>query len=235
MLTNEGISTVPGATYEPHRAIAPGSTRTPSSRVFSGTRSSYRKSPTWDLAIGSTRKASRMARLARSFTTTASVAGSTYATLAWPASTASTAATTTERAWVSAGDSSARRSHSSSITSGSTSLIVGELSGPVRRRDGHIWVLRGGSFCFCAAQSRSGPGQGHRGNHACAGTGGSGLRDLPQLPERHLRAAAPRLPGGHRRAGHRPRSRAGGGRGHHRGRRGQARAAAAGGHHRPGR
>ena len=38
-LVNEGISTVPGAMYAPQRAIAPGTTRTPSSRVFSGTRS----------------------------------------------------------------------------------------------------------------------------------------------------------------------------------------------------
>src|SRR5579859_911655 len=34
MLVNEGISTVPGAMYAPQRAIAPGTTRTPSRRVF---------------------------------------------------------------------------------------------------------------------------------------------------------------------------------------------------------
>ena len=61
-----------------------------------------------------------MARLARSSTTTSSVTGSMYATLARPASTASTAPTTAARACVSAGDSSARRSHNSSITSDST-------------------------------------------------------------------------------------------------------------------
>ena len=33
------VLTVPGAMYAPHRAIAPGTTRTPSRRVFSGTRS----------------------------------------------------------------------------------------------------------------------------------------------------------------------------------------------------
>ena len=39
MLTNDGISTTPGAMYAPQRAIAPGTTRTPSRRVLSGTRS----------------------------------------------------------------------------------------------------------------------------------------------------------------------------------------------------
>src|SRR6202000_3475820 len=34
-LVNEGIRTVPGAMYAPQRAIAPGTTRTPSRRVFS--------------------------------------------------------------------------------------------------------------------------------------------------------------------------------------------------------
>src|SRR3984957_17846590 len=84
--------------------------------------------------MGRTRKASRMARLARSSTTTSSVSGSTTATRAWPASIASTAPTTAARACSSAGDSSVRRSQSSSMIwgkgdAGAALLMLGQPSG----------------------------------------------------------------------------------------------------------
>src|SRR6201995_5630128 len=95
--------------------MAPGTTRTPSSRVFSGTRSWYWKSRAWARAIGSSRNASRMARLARSSTTTSPEPGTTWATRAWPASIWSMAVVTSARAEASSGVSRDRNSHSSSM------------------------------------------------------------------------------------------------------------------------
>ena len=98
--------------------MAPGTTRAPPKSALSGILSWKRKSPALDSTMSMTLKDSRIARLARSSTTTSSVAASTNAARAVPASMRSTASTTALRASESAGLSSARRSHSSSITAG---------------------------------------------------------------------------------------------------------------------
>src|SRR5690606_2683803 len=141
--------------------MAPGTTRTPSKRVFSGIRSWWWKSPTLDSSMPSTRKLSRMERLARSSTTTWSVSGSTKATRALPASSSSTAPTMVSRAAVSSGVSSERRSQRSSISAGSG--LVNEVvmaweptgSGPVRPIGGAARSSRPGTLLRRGSPARS--------------------------------------------------------------------------------
>ena len=93
--------------------------------------------------MSSTLKPSRIDRLARSSTTTASVASSTQATRASPASSASMASTTTLAASVSAGLSSVRRSHSSSMSGeiglGTAAWSVVVMPASLPKESGQAW------------------------------------------------------------------------------------------------
>src|SRR5580704_856641 len=117
MLTYEGMSTTPRPRNEPQRADAPGTARTPASAnpCLRGSLSAYSNGPSSIVSIPRSENSSRMDFLSHSWTTTWSVAGSTSATRASPLSSRSMASSTSLAASVSAGDSSPRRSQSSSI------------------------------------------------------------------------------------------------------------------------
>ena len=190
----------PGAMYEPQRAMAPGTTRTPSSRVFSGILSWWWKSPTCERTIGSSRKASRIARLARSSTTTWPVDGSMAATRARPESSASTAAVTTDLAAVSPGPSSPRRSHSSSICAGSgpSGAAGGGPACPVTpaawliTSEPSAWHRRGKQRRLACPPRLSAPGRAAQPSYPCLPT--TRLRvasdDVPKTRARRWKALA---------------------------------------------
>src|ERR1700722_6817300 len=102
---------------EPHGAEAPGNARTPASAkpCLSGNLSAYSKGPASMVSMPRSENSMRIDFLSHSCTTTSSVEGSTSATLACPVSRSSMASSTNVAASLSAGESSSRRSHSSSM------------------------------------------------------------------------------------------------------------------------
>ena len=72
MLTYEGIITTPGARWLPHRADAPGTTRTPAAwkPLLSGILSAYSNGPSSTVSMADRRNSSRMACLSHSLTVT---------------------------------------------------------------------------------------------------------------------------------------------------------------------
>src|ERR1700722_12517668 len=111
------MSTTPRPRKEPQRSDAPGRARTPASTnpCLSGSLSAYSNGPASIVSMPRSEKSRRIDFLSHSWTTTSSVTGATSATRACPVSRRSMASSTTFAASVSAGDSSVRRSHNSSM------------------------------------------------------------------------------------------------------------------------